>query len=771
MPAKAGELNQYLSAKLQWPFTNPIGMLGLFAACLGLFVPMRYGVAQYAPPQVAAPRPAPSQPQGYFPGPGQRQAPSRPVSLPPSFQMRLQQWYDQQQATGPRPPIQKLNIGGRTAHVQPRPATPQRSTQQRLRAYPVAMQSLLEEPSDDSLEADNLLGSNDGSSSGDDLLGGDDLLSDDNYGGGDDALGAMGPKQGGISIPGAGHGKSKPSRGGVPEGLDPHAEAFADGCYPSASKCAKCHQKIYDEWRVSGHAYAAISPMFQKFEQAITQLSSGTVGTFCMRCHAPVATQMNYPRDASILDAPMVYREGVTCVACHRVNEAYGRVHGERRIEPGPLQAPVYGSIGGAGVAEAIANKDTYKIKIDPNDKKPGQEIHFQGIKFEQLSGSGFCQPCHQVAVHPGISLEVVWSQYRSSPACKKGISCQDCHMGAVPGKAEGYMTGPAAEMNGKWVDPNRKHSNHMFFGPSNSIANPGIFPHNEKALRWTVDDWFAFDWRGGWGTKEFEKAVADKRINLQFPKTWEATDDRRDARKVLDDNFEMLNIKKASSIAVLEAGSQVEGPYFGNYRPTLGTDLDLTYIVKNASEGHNNPSGSLGAQPQLWLNVVLTGPDGEWLWESGYLDCNGDLANQHSLEVTKGNIPPDAQLFNLQTQFMITGVKGTDREMYLPINVDFDQLPFLRPGNIPYSVMNHPPFIRMEQKSIPPLGSKKARYKIPGHVISKCGTYRLSVRLRSRMEPIYFMRFCNATPEMERRMLEQTVDLHPYTTTFTVNQ
>jgi hypothetical protein len=48
-------------------------------------------------------------------------------------------------------------------------------------------------------------------------------------------------------------------------------------------------------------------------------------------------------------------------------------------------------------------------------------------------------------------------------------------------------------------------------------------------------------------------------------------------------------------------------------------------------------------------------------------------------------------------------------------------------------------------------------------------GPYRLSVRLRSRMEPIYFMRFVGATPEMERRMLEQTVDLHPYSVEFTV--
>jgi hypothetical protein len=150
-------------------------------------------------------------------------------------------------------------------------------------------------------------------------------------------------------------------------------------------------------------------------------------------------------------------------------------------------------------------------------------------------------------------------------------------------------------------------------------------------------------------------------------------------------------------------------------------------------------------------------------------LDSNGDLCNHHSMDVTQGRVPADLQLFNLQTQFLITGVKGTDREMYLPINVDIDQLPFLRPGAQPITVLNHPPFIRMEAHSIPPLGQKIARYRVAAELLTEPGTYRMSVRLRSRMEPIYFMRFVNATPEMEQRMIENTLDLHPYSIQFTI--
>lgn len=594
-----------------------------------------------------------------------------------------------------------------------------------------------------------------------------DLLTDndapDSPGQDSNPLESMGPARGGIRSP---HAAEQPLRNGLPEGKDPHIDLYLENCYPSALTCAKCHPRVYEEWRGSAHAYAGISPMFHKFEMAVAQLSSGTIGTFCLRCHAPVGMHLTRPRESSVVDYEHVIREGVTCVVCHRVAEAYNKNNGERRIESGSIFDPVFGSGYGEGLARAIAEKDKYKLKVDPNDKRPGQAVHLDAIHFHQLSDSSFCASCHQVAVHPGISLEVVWAQYRAGPACKKGVSCQDCHMGIVPGKPNGYETAYVAEISGKPVNEPKKHSSHMFWGPIQPIGHPGLFPHNEKSLRWSVDDWLNFDWRAGWGTDSFEKSSLVNQTS--FPKKWDSSQERRDARKVVDENLKLSQIKRQASIAVLEGGSKIDGPFFQG-TPKLGEDLKFHLVVSNLSEGHNMPSGSLGAQPQLWLNLALINPSGCRVWESGHLDKNGDLCNHHSLEVTAGRVPADLQLFNLQTQFLITGVKGPDREFYLPINVDFDQLPFLRPGAQPISVLNHPPFIRMEAHSIPPLGNKIAKYRIPSELITEPGTYRLSVRLRSRMEPIYFMRFVTATPEMEQRMLESTLDIHPYSIQFEV--
>ena len=563
--------------------------------------------------------------------------------------------------------------------------------------------------------------------------------------------------------------RAKSATGNPNNDEDPHAEIYSRSPFPSAKQCAQCHKQIYEEWASSSHAYASVSPMFHVFEDTINRLSQGTIGYFCYRCHSPVSTTMGLRRDQPIWDGPPVFREGVTCVACHRVKTPYGKVDGERRIEPGDIYEPVYGAGDGRGVTIADKYRQYFKVKTERTTKKlPGQAMHRRSIQFEELSKSSFCMSCHQVAVEPGIKLEVVWDQYRASPAYRDGITCQDCHMGRVPGLDEGYSVGPGAVVNERVINAEKKHSNHIFYGPGYSIAHPGVFPHHLEADRWTMPQWLEFDWRAGWGTDEFEDALADGKFTYHFPPTWAEADDRYEAREIVDENLKKLHYKRDLRRQLLENGSKLDGPFF-NADVGVGRPLKFRYCLTNLNPGHNMPSGSLGAQPQIWMNVVLIDPHGNRIWESGYLDSNGDLADNHSLDVLARKIPLDTQLVNLQTKFLTTNVKGTDREMYLPVNFDFDQLPFLRPPQQPVSVINHPPFIRMEGHSIPPLGKRNAKFSIPSRLIQVPGTYRLSIRMRSRAEPIYFMRFCNATEEMQRMMNEWICDFHISTVSFEV--
>lgn len=531
--------------------------------------------------------------------------------------------------------------------------------------------------------------------------------------------------------------------------------------YPTAAQCGQCHKQIYDEWSSSNHAYASISPMFHAFEQKFQELTQGTVGTFCVRCHQQVGTQLGENRETPLWARSQIAREGVTCITCHRVKEQYGKVNGERRVEPGKITEPVYGTGEKSVLKDILANKETYSVKTSKDGR--GTDIHNGMMTNPQLAKSEFCVSCHQVAVNLGIKLEIVWDQYRDSPARNAGVTCQDCHMGKVPGKPEGYSTAPSAVVGGKDINPGRKHANHRFIGPGYSIAHPGIFPHNPKAKDVSIKEWLEFDWRAGWGTTEFENKVAKSKAKVAFPKRWADSLDREDARQILDENLKKLDERYELRRQVMENGTKVEGPYFEG-AARVGRTLAFSYNIRNLNSGHNLPSGSLGAQPQLWVNVALVDPDGKNIWESGYVDNNGDLADLHSLEVAAGRIKTDQQLVNFQTKFLTTNVKGTDREMYLPVNFDIDPLPHLRPPQIPTTVLNHPPLVRMENHSLPPLGAKLASYQVPGNLIKKPGKYRLAFRMRSRAEPIYFMRFVGSAKEMERRMNERIMNFKPST-------
>ena len=536
--------------------------------------------------------------------------------------------------------------------------------------------------------------------------------------------------------------------------------------YQRASTCRPCHQQIYNEWRISSHAYASISPMFHKFEQKINDLAQGTVGTFCLRCHSTVGTTLGERRELQLWDRYEVSREGVTCVTCHRVQEEFGRVNGERRVVMANIFEPVSGSSDGSGLQSVVTNKAYYKVSTSNGER--GKEIHTCVFTFKPITQSEFCVSCHQVAVQPGIKLEVVWEQYRDSPAFRQGVSCQDCHMGKTPGKAEGFTTGPAAIVDGKAINPTRVRHDHRFAGPGYPIAHPGIFPHHPDANQFPIQSWLKFDHRAGWGEPGFEDKVSKGQVKVEFPKEWDSEVDREEARRIVDENLELIRDKRELRRSVMENGSKIEGPFFRG-EPRTGEKLRFHYKVTNTNPGHNLPSGSLGAQPELWLNVALIDPDGKNIWESGYVDSHGDMADLHSLDLRAGKIERDSQLFNLQSKFLTTNVKGTDREMYLPVNLDQDQIPFIRPIAFPVTVMNHPPFIRMEQRSIPPLGSRDARYSVPAKLMEKPGKYRLAVRMRSRAEPIYFMKFVGATKEMEQAMNEWMLDIHPYTVEFEV--
>jgi len=506
-----------------------------------------------------------------------------------------------------------------------------------------------------------------------------------------------------------------------------HEKLFLENRFPSATTCRNCHPTQYRQWSVSPHSYAQMSPVFNAMHGSILLLTNGTNGDFCIRCHTPVGMNLEEPEFMSNIDRHPTSREGVTCIVCHRLNKAYGKLSGRLAIVEGDLFEPVYGPTGGDEVQRVIESSE---FRVNAERGKPGRAIHQDAEKFFTLSTSGFCATCHDVNLVNGFRLEEAFSEFKTSPAAKEGISCQDCHMGKEPGVASGYAEGPAATIGSRPTAP-RKLTDHMFIGPDYSVIHPGIFPHNTDAAEMaTIREWLTFDVEAGWGTDAFERERPDDYV---FPERWKSADDRYDARDILSDNLALLDEANVARKKVLQAGYQF-GEIIVESADKRG--LEFRVEVRNATSGHGVPTG-FDAERLVFLQTTVVDRDGNVVFESGDLDPNGDVRDRHSIYVHNGELPLDKQLFSLQSRFVANMVRGGEREQVLAINRSPDPLPFLRPSTSSTILTGRPRGVRKHKQNIEPLGHRWAKYKVPAAALTGRGPYKANVRLIAGMIPV----------------------------------
>jgi nitrate/TMAO reductase-like tetraheme cytochrome c subunit len=510
-----------------------------------------------------------------------------------------------------------------------------------------------------------------------------------------------------------------------------HENLFDEKEYPTAADCATCHPQHYKEWSVSPHAYAQISPVFNAMHAATVQRTNGTAADFCIRCHTPIGMQMGEPVFQSNLERAKISNEGVTCIACHRRDEPLGKTSGRFKVYTGGIFAPVFGPEGGEELRRVI---ESGKYAVSTSEDQEGRKIHKDAKKFFQLTNSSFCGTCHDVNAITGFRLEEAFSEYKSAPAAAEGISCQDCHMGKEPGVDSGYDIQPVALVGGIPTRP-RKKTNHMFVGPDYSVVHPGIFPHNERAYDFaTTREWISFNYKAGWGTDDFEDEVDEE---YEFPERWSSVSERYEARRILEDNLELLELAAEERKKLLREGYQIGQVVID---PSIRANLSFKVEVKNGTNGHNVPTG-FDAERIVFLRVELKDAEGRQLFVSGDLDPNGDLRDNHSLYVKKGKLERDHQLFSLQSKFLVTMIRGGEREEILPINNSFSPLPFQRPPVFPTLLRGRPADARKHRKSIPPLGSVWAPYKVRRSTL-KDAVYplRLNVKIVAGMVPVHLV-------------------------------
>ncbi len=194
---------------------------------------------------------------------------------------------------------------------------------------------------------------------------------------------------------------------------------------------------------------------------------------------------------------------------------------------------------------------------------------------------------CHDVNLLNGFRLEEAFSQFKNSPANKRGETCQDCHMGKIPGIKSGYAFGPAA-MVGDQPTPPRKLTDHRFAGPDYSIIHPGLFPFNVKAQQLaTMREWLQFDYQARAGAQM--RSRKKRRLITNSPPRWQSIDDRYDARAILDDQFAKLEEANLQRYQILRRGFQLH-----DFVLEQNDDRGIKFKIQvaNGTDGHGAPTG-----------------------------------------------------------------------------------------------------------------------------------------------------------------------------------
>lgn len=168
--------------------------------------------------------------------------------------------------------------------------------------------------------------------------------------------------------------------------------------------CGVCHPAQFTDWKTTLHSRAMGPGVVGQLVEL--ERTDPATPQLCRSCHAPLAEQQpTRPIAGGVRSNPAfdekLQRAGLVCAACHvRVHQRFGPPRRD-------------GSLG----------TDEARVTLPHN-----------GVtRTPAFLDSEFCATCHQFAPDDlalnGKLLQNTYAEWKSSPAARRGVHCQNCHM------------------------------------------------------------------------------------------------------------------------------------------------------------------------------------------------------------------------------------------------------------------------------------------------------------------------------------------------------
>lgn len=189
--------------------------------------------------------------------------------------------------------------------------------------------------------------------------------------------------------------------------------------------CRTCHPVHYRQWAGSMHAYTGFDPVFDAMNAVYLEETGDERPDYCVGCHSPVALFEQATADGSDLADVPDHLRGVTCAACHLVEEA--RL-GHSRAPDLATDGVIRGGI--ADPARNYAHASAYSLLHDRADP----------------SSSELCGACHCNWNPDGAHTERTFREWEDSVFATRDLTrltCSRCHMRGHDGFASTDETLP----------------------------------------------------------------------------------------------------------------------------------------------------------------------------------------------------------------------------------------------------------------------------------------------------------------------------------------
>jgi hypothetical protein len=181
------------------------------------------------------------------------------------------------------------------------------------------------------------------------------------------------------------------------------------------STCMQCHPNHYTQWSGSMHAYASDDPVFLAMNKRGQRETNGTLGKFCLQCHAPMAVALGLYDDSNAASfdpttLPAKAR-GITCYFCHDVKKVADD-HNNGLV---------------------LALDQTMRGGVRDPVESPAHSSTFDPAMASVTNNSTMCGSCHDVVTPAGVALERTYSEWQttifgqSDPRVHN--TCSACHM------------------------------------------------------------------------------------------------------------------------------------------------------------------------------------------------------------------------------------------------------------------------------------------------------------------------------------------------------